>query len=254
MGDYLEIAGEVGLHARMAAPEGARMVILRNGALFFDTHEREAHIGVPAEPGVYRAEIYAPRAAGTPPIPWLVSNPIYVGMRAAHDGRGEPRLARAGRRSGIATDAWVAEASPGSTSTLQPAAIVDGAALITWRYQLASGSPEGQYAAVRFPVAGLTGHDRVQLRARASGPMRAWIQVRASTIGSGERWGRSVYLDSTLRAIEVPFVDLEPLGPTSTPRPQLDKVDVVLLVVDTVNTRPGASGAIQLADLWLGTQ
>ena len=63
------------------------MVILRNGALFFDTHEREAHIGVPAEPGVYRAEIYAPQAAGTPPIPWLVSNPIYVGMRAAHDGR-----------------------------------------------------------------------------------------------------------------------------------------------------------------------
>jgi hypothetical protein len=28
-------------------------------------------------------------------------------------------------------------------------------------------------------------------------------------------------------------------------------VDVVLLVVDTVNTAPGSSGAIQLIEIWL---
>ena len=59
------------------------MAILRNGVILFDTREPESHVGVMAEPAVYRVEIDAPGTGGEPPIPWLVSNPIYVGMRAA---------------------------------------------------------------------------------------------------------------------------------------------------------------------------
>jgi hypothetical protein len=78
-----------------------------------------------------------------------------------------------------------------------------------------------------------------------------WVQLRASTVGDGERWGRSLYLDQDYRTIEVGFDDLEPLGPMSTAAPPLDEVDVILFVVDTVNTVPGAGGAVQLAELWL---
>jgi hypothetical protein len=252
MGDDLDIGGEVFLHLRMAAPPGSRMVVLRNGSILFDTRDREARLGVVAEPAVYRVEIFVPGAAGQPPIPWLVSNPIYVGMRAAHQAAAVPtRPAPAARRAGVATEAWVAEASAGSRSGLEPRRLVDGVAEMTWNYQLAGGAPAGQYAAVRFPVEGLAGHDRLQLRARAGQPMRVWVQVRASRVGDGERWGRSVYLDDRDRSVDVLFSDLQPLGTTSTPTPPRDKVDVVLLVVDTVNTRPGASGAVYVSELWL---
>jgi len=251
MGDDLEIGGEVTLHAKMAAPPGARLAILRNGELLFDTRDRETHVGVVAEPAVYRVEIYVPGGAGQPPIPWLVSNPIYVGMRARREAAVPPAIAPAARRSGIATEAWVAEASPGSSSALAPGSLVDGIAAMQWTYQVAGGAPAGQYAAVRFPVEGLLGHDRVQIRARATGPMRLWLQVRASAVGAGERWGKTIYLDEGFRYVDVMLADLRPIGATADQRPPLDKIDVILLVVDTLNTRPGRTGAVQLAELWL---
>jgi hypothetical protein len=174
-----------------------------------------------------------------------------MGMRDRHQAAARPVPTAATRRDSIATDAWGAEASAGSVSALHPPAVADGIATTEWRFQLAGGTPAGQYAAVRFPVNGLAGHDRLQLRARASGPMRMWVQLRASTVGDGERWGRSLYLDQDYRTIEVGFDDLEPLGPMSTAAPPLDEVDVILFVVDTVNTVPGAGGAVQLAELWL---
>ena len=161
------------------------------------------------------------------------------------DARAEP----ATRRSGVATEMWGAEASPGSVSRLGPPA--SGGNAIEWTYQLAGGARAGQYAAVRFPVEGLVGHDRIQLRARARGPMRLWVQLRASTVGDGERWGRTVYLDEADRSIDVSLADLEPLGATSQAQPPLDRIDVVLLVVDTLNNVPGSGGAVQLTELWL---
>lgn len=250
IGGYLDIRGEVVLHTRMLAPHGARLAVLKNGQALFDTQDPEAHFGVPAEPAVYRAEITVPGGTGDPPIPWLVSNPIYVGMRELHQAAANPlRAEPATRRAGVATEMWGAEASPGSISRLGPPA--SGGNTIEWTYQLAGGARAGQYAAVRFPVEGLVGHDRIQLRARAQGPMRLWVQLRASTVGGGERWGRTVYLDENDRSIDVILADLEPLGATSQAHPPLDKIDVVLLVVDTLNNVPGSGGAVQLTELWL---
>ena len=255
MGEYLDIGGEVKLHLKMAAPADTRMVLLRNGEILFDTRDRELHVGVLPEPAVYRVEIYVPGGEGQPPIPWLVSNPIYIGMRERHDAAARPAdAAGVARKSAIATDAWAAESSPGSASALRPGVIVNGIAAIEWTYTLAGGSPSSQYAALRFPVDGLSGHDRVQLRGRAPQPTRVWVQVRASALGGGERWGKSIYLDDAFRGVEVLFRDLRPVGYTSRPSPPLEQIDVILLVVDTVNTRPGSSGAVQLADLWLAGQ
>ena len=252
IGDDLAIAGEVGLHARMAAPAGSRMVILQNGAFLFDSKEPEAHVGVVAKPAVYRVEIYAPIAAGDPPIPWLVSNPIYVGLRDAHqEARSASVATPMARRSSIATEAWVAEASAGSLSQLQPGATAQGVAAIEWSSQLAGGTVNGQYSAVRFPLDGLRGRDRLQMRVRADRPMRMWVQVRSSTTGRGERWGQSIYLDETFRTVEVFFDQLRPLGAASSATPPLDAVDALLLVVDTVNSRPGDASRVHIAELWL---
>jgi hypothetical protein len=252
IGDDLDIAGEVMLHARMAAPVGSRMAILRNGVVLFDTKDAESHVGVVAEPAVYRVEIYTPDTAGEPPIPWLVSNPIYVGMRDARQRAARaPASPPADSRTAVATEAWAPEASAGSGSDLLPRSAPEGLPTIVWEYHIAGGSVDGQYAAVRFPLSGLRGPDRLQLRARADRPMRLWIQVRASTMGQGERWGHSIYLDETFRTVEVFLEAFEPLGATSSPTPPLDAVDALLLVVDTLNSRPGAAGQVHIAELWL---
>jgi hypothetical protein len=176
-------------------------------------------------------------------------------MREAHVAAARPTApVIVARRASIATDLWGAEASPMSTSTLRPPALSDGVAGLEWQYQLATGVSAGQYAAVRFPVDGLAGFDRLQLRARADHPVRVWLQLRASTVGEGERWGRTFYLDQDYRSLDMGFDELEPLGATSSQNPPLDKVDVILMVVDTVNTRPGTGGVVQLAEMWLAAR
>ncbi len=251
MGDYLDLRGEIALHARVAAPPGFRIVFLRDGDYWFDSTEPEAHLVVPAEPASYRVEVQIPGAFGRPPIPWIVSNPIYVGLRDAHAAARAAAVPPPSARTPIATGAWVAEASPGSTSRLVLRSPDTGPAL-TWEYALAGGDTAAPYSAIRFPVEALRGHDRFQLHGRANGPVRLWVQLRDSTRALGERWGDTVYLDDTHRAVDVFFERMTPLGDTTQATPPLDRVDSLLLVIDTVNARPGTRGTIQMSELWLG--
>ncbi|MCC7124208.1 MAG: CehA/McbA family metallohydrolase [Acidobacteria bacterium] len=251
MGDYLDLRGEIALHARVAAPPGFRIVFLRDGNYWFDSTEPEVHLAVPAEPAAYRVEVEIPDAFGRPPIPWIVSNPIYVGLRDAHAAARVAAAPPPSARTPIATGAWVAEASAGSTIRLVLRGPGEGP-LLAWEYALADGSVAAPYAAIRFPVAALGGHDRFQLHGRADGPVRLSVQLRDSTRTSGERWGDTVYLDATGRVAEVFFDRMTPLGDTTQASPPLDRVDSLLLVIDTLNARPGTRGTIEMSELWLG--
>ena len=179
-----------------------------------------------------------------------MSNPIYVGMREAHR-RPAPPPATVRARQPVAGDAWQAEASAASSSVLQRAEAGGESADWSWRFRLAGGNPSGQYAAVSFPLAGLPGGGRVQLRARADRPMRVWVQLRASTSGAGDRWGTSIYLDERVRGYDLPAAAMEALGVTASREAPLASVDALLLVADTVNTRPGEGGRVDLAALWI---
>jgi hypothetical protein len=77
--------------------------------------------------------------------------------------------------------------------------------------------------------------------------MRLSVQLRAP--GGGERWHRSVYLDEMPRSIEIPFNDFRPLGGATATPLVLSKIDSVLFVVDTVNTKIGSNGQIQIDDI-----
>jgi len=58
-----------------------------------------------------------------------------------------------------------------------------------------------------------------------------------------------VFLDGNSRDVTVFFDEMVPRGVTSTPRPDLSKVESILFVVDTVNTRTGTAGQVWLDDL-----
>ena len=84
---------------------------------------------------------------------------------------------------------------------------------------------------------------------RADRAMRLSVQFRTE---NGERWIRSVYLDDQPRQLAVFIDDLRPAGVTSQRRLALSSVRDVLFVVDTVNTKPGASGQFWLDDVKYG--
>ena len=75
--DLVDRKGQTRLAVRSNAPEGATVSLLRNGSAV--TTVAGPHLEhVASEPGVYRVEIQWPGAPGEPPVPWVVSNPIYV--------------------------------------------------------------------------------------------------------------------------------------------------------------------------------
>jgi hypothetical protein len=255
-GEYLAADGAVAIGAQIAAPPGTTLVVLRDGKALYEAGGKELRLDVGSEPGAYRIEAHLP---GTPSaahgrIPWVLSNPIYVGMLGAHlDASRDAPGAEPRARAPIATAAWQAEASAGSTSVLQLTTLDDGTPALGWTFTLAEGARAEQYAAMRFPVdGGLAGHERLLLRARSNRPRRVWVQLRAPGSSQGERWGKTFYLDASLREIALPFNDFRALGSVSSPNAPLPRIDSLLLVVDTLNNEPGTSGRIEITDLWLG--
>jgi hypothetical protein len=96
-------------------------------------------------------------------------------------------------------------------------------------------------------TAAIATYERLMFTARADRPMRLSVQLRSS--GGGERWRRSVYLDSMPRTVDVAFNDFRRVGSASSSPPELAKIDSILFVVDTVNNKVGSNGQIQVDDI-----
>ena len=143
-----------------------------------------------------------------------------------------------------------AEWSAGSKSAIERSREGE-ASEVHWRYELAPGVAAGQFAALQIPIAqGLSGVARVRLRLRSEQPARIWLQLRAPG-ARDDRWGSTFYVEGINREIDVPLSALDPLGVGAAPRPPLDAVTALLLVVDTLNSRPGASGRITVSEVAL---
>jgi hypothetical protein len=175
----------------------------------------------------------------------LISNPIYV--RDA--GAPTPLPARPAAVTsqvifdGRSVAGWRVESDPTSLAAVDPAPSL-GATELRFRFGLAGGSLVGQVAALALdrPL-GVAASDRVTFTMRAEQPMRVSVQLRTGNRDS-DRWARSVYVDSSDREHTVYFDDMMPVGQTRTFKPELTAIRSLLFVVDTTNTKPGASGRI----------
>jgi hypothetical protein len=193
--------------------------------------------------GTYRVEVYLSSAPGEPPIPWIVSNPIYV--RPAGWGTPAPIAVEAPVISqSIQGGPWHAEKDDESSAGIAQASHPTGPVQFTFR--LAGGDRAGRYAALGIGVGNaLTERTHLAFRAHASRPMRVSVQVRHPR--SGNRWQRSIYLDAEPRDVIVRFSEMVPVGSSGTFDPAL--ADSVLFVVDTTNTLPGTAGSFALENL-----
>lgn len=253
MGGSLAIGGDVLLHASASAPPGTTLVLLRNGQKVHEVTDGPLETNGGTDPATYRVEAYTSRAPGGPPIPWIVSNPIYAGVRdsIAPAPMGEPQSRIPARSGEAAAESGAQDSSTVTVGTPSEsrARTFTGDPTINWQFAVSPGNPTGQFAAAAIPVSGgLAEFDRVRFRVSASAPMRVWVQLRAP-VGNTERWGRTFYADAESRMVDVPFASFAAIGTTSSPRPPLDRVDSLLFVVDTLNTRPGKSGSLTISEV-----
>ena len=240
VGEDLAGGGAVTLWARVGAPPGTTLVLFRDGKRATAT-QGELESGIAVGKGVYRLEAYLPSPPGSRPVPWLLSNPIYVGfnrdvpappVEEASLSRIPARIAEAAAEMGAGDTSVVTSVNP-------PTGTIAGDAPAAWTFALAPGAARGQFAALQIPInGGLAAFDRVRFTVMSDRPLRAWTQLRA-TVATTERWGRTFYTDEQPRTIELRLDDFQPIGPNAAPKPPLDKVDSLLFVVDTLNALPG---------------
>jgi hypothetical protein len=251
MGDELVSNGRAKISAMLSpAVEGPTVVLFKNGIEARRGGAVESSFEPGEPPAVYRVEVRLPDAPGTPPIPWIVSNPIYV----QHEPRAQPSPSAPAEPLRTLTDGqgsrpWTIEKQPTSEGRAESGASPDGSQATHFTWRLANGSPSGQYAALALPVSAddFADGDRLNLVVQAAKPMRLSVQFRVPQ-GAGLRWQRSIYLDRTRRDVEVPFSQMRGIEAGRDAHLDVSRVTTLLLVVDTVNNVPGSEG-----ECWVGS-
>jgi hypothetical protein len=244
-GDTLPKGQAAILQSRVAAPPGSTSVLLKNGSVVHETHEESWRFETDGRQAEYRVEVRIPGAPGTPPIPWIVSNPIYVGWpESINEASDAPRTnPRAGTQPLLA---WRSETDSASTGLVRP----KGNAAIDLRYTLGPGAPTGQHAGAVAPVpANFPQYSGLSFSARADRPLRISVQLRADGDPGAPRWQRSVYLDQIARNIQVVFSDMRPTPPNAAALTPRASVGSLMLLVDTTNTEPGSSGLVEFKEI-----
>lgn len=252
VGGELDIRGPVTITARLAAPPGTSMVVWRDERLLAEFPNGSFRLEAGVTPGVYRVEARLPGRDAQTSVPWLVANPIYVGLRARHReaGAAAHRLLEPAQERPLDFARSRPEVSEGSASTADVQTGAEDGPSLLWRFSLGPPGPPPPYAALQFPIdGGLGDADRVRVLARASRPMRVWVQLRVPH--TGERWGRTFYVDEGERDVTLPLDSFRPFEAGQRELPK-SEVDSLLLVVDTLNTAPGAEGALRVRTLALG--
>jgi hypothetical protein len=247
-GDDLHTVSDVDLEAQVPAAPGVSLVLVADGTIVARAAApvlRYRHEGR-ADRTVYRVEAHLPRAPGRPPVPWMVSNPIFIGPATGRpaDTAPPPPVAIAPLSGPGAAGSWHVEHDSRSSAAVGQDGTPAGA--LAFSYAIADGRRAGQYAAAVTTVGTgtMAGWERLVFTARASAPMRLSVQVR--TPDSGARWLRSVYLDERSREIYVRLDDMRPAEPGTPERMPREALDSVLFVVDTTNTPPGRAGLVAL--------
>ncbi len=237
MGSRLPDMSAMRLVADLHDVPTADVLLIRDGAVLARGKGRVEFFGPPS-PGAYRAEVYFPGFS----TPWVVANPIYANGPRETDVAPPPAVPPGLVSIGLA-DGWRVEKDAATVATIDASAQA-----LALSYALGGGVAAGQYAAVATDVSSPDAFDGVTIVARADRPTRLSVQVR---LLSGQRWRRSVYLDATAKPQVVTLQDFEPAETASLLRPTAARIRSVLVVVDTLNSAPGARGVVTISAISL---
>jgi hypothetical protein len=242
MGQEIPFVEGAQLWFRSTLPAGGTITLRRNGKAILDVGSSELRVTAPG-PGAYRVEVNAPHAPGVPPVPWIVTNPIYLSAGALSRGPAAPAI----RPIAEVVDAGVIEKDGGSTGALS-----SDRRRWALSYRLRPDDRASQYVALAVPLnAGHPEFDGLLFTGSSSAPARVSVQVRFDSAG-GARWAHSVYLSPQTNRISLSMDQLVPVDRVSQ-RPRMSAASSILFVVDLTNARPGTAGEFQISNLALGT-
>jgi hypothetical protein len=251
-GQHLAADGTASLHARSNAPAGFLTTVWRDGQSVKESEQREFTVDAgTVDSATYRVTIRDPRRPGAPP--WVISNPIQIGSpKTPATEKPDPVTKRWSLFDGHSTAGWTLENSRGSLSIVDAVQMISGPE-VRLRYGIAGGSPVGQYSGAAVETGhGVADYARVAFTIRAEHPMRISIQVRAEVPNAApERWQRSIYLDASDSEHTVRFDDMRPVGVTHTSQAVPENVRAIMFIVDTTNSKPGASGRLWIKNVRL---
>jgi hypothetical protein len=236
LGDVLPDNGhEVKFLARAAMPAGGTLLLLRDGAVVRESPSNTVEYSSRA-PGSYRVEVRVAGAPGTPPIPWIVSSPIF--RVAAARTETPPVAAESTSLRTIPAEQWHLEKGGGTTAAFS---LSDTGVVLTYRL----GTNPSPYAALAADLPPEQGSfSQVVFKGRASRPMRISAQLRFSADGE-IRWRKAVYLDVSDAVFALPVSALRAADRPGT-MPDTSRVSSVLFVIDTTNARPGEEGSFTI--------
>ncbi|MFB3853634.1 MAG: CehA/McbA family metallohydrolase [Vicinamibacterales bacterium] len=243
MGEQLPAGGPVTLRVKAPAIPGLTLALFENGDPVKEERANNLTHRANGRPAVYRVEARLSEAPGMPAVPWVVSNPIYVGPPL--EG---PAAARAAATSStmLAPGRWRVEHDASSRGTLLGPENGAGGRL-EFRFELGTAGARSPFAAIAHSSTPPGGSDRISLRAWATRPMRVSIQLRRPVGHDGLRWRRSIFIDETPRDVTAFFDDMRAVPPAGPLEP--GNTNTLLVVVDDVNTLPGTAGTIFLENL-----
>jgi len=240
MGQSLPFAEGTTLVFRSTLPQGSRAVLLRNGTEVADATSGDLRASA-REPGAYRVEVSLPSSPGSPPVPWIVTNPIYLTRSVSDPDQPSLTFTSVLRL----TDPAALEKDPGSIASVSS----DGGGWIV-KYRLRPGERASQYVAIAVPLPqARPAFDAVVFDARSSAPMRVSVQLRFDDLG-GARWAHSVYVSPERRRITVPLERLVSVDRVFQ-QPRFVSASSLLFVVDLTNAQPGGEGQFEVSDLAL---
>ncbi len=191
--------------------------------------------------GAVRFEVRFPNAPGTPPVPWMVGNPIYFTESAVQP---VPPPADDVMVALSRDAAWHVEKDPDSIGTISTSGRE-----VALDYTLAAGTRRSQFvAAVTDLQTGAITFKAIAFSIRASHPARVSIQLRYPK-GGGERWAKSVYVDGEGRESRIEVDRMIPADLQQGHAPDTSTARSLLFVVDLTNARPGDSNAVRISDV-----
>ena len=261
MGDQVEAGESLRARAGGRVPQDAGIVLLRDGRAVGEARSR-LELPLPG-PGVYRVEARLPGW----PVPWVISNPIYVFDRATRAARalraawpGSPAPPQAGAPLRFTADPpFTAEHDPLSTmdgAVVEPRAGPGGADAFRLGFRLAPPGPEQPFtwcALVNREARDLSGWSGLRFRVRADGEYGIWVQLRdvnpASADEGLEWWLAAARTGSEWREVQLPFARFRSLNPRSDGRLDRDQVRALVFVLDHASVKPGTAGTIWIEDV-----
>lgn len=197
---------------------------------------REARIQqVPAGDSI-RYEVHVEGAPGTPPVPWVLTNPLVLPARAFGAAGSVPA-------GGVVVDGnWHLQKDAASDGEVR---IADDRS-VTVGYRLAPGPKGNQFVALAVDIVSAV-VEQIAVEAEASGPMRLSVQLKFP--GGDERWVKSVYVDANRRTVVVPVSQMVRSDRQPRPMPPTTAATSLLFVSDLTNAAPGSERTFTLRNV-----